>query len=103
MKKLGIFLCELVVLIYAVSVLTVVAQAPPTALTFTAELPFASCQPIAAATTRYCFATDGLYQSINGAAYVKLTPASVGPPAPAVILNGKACGTCTISAAVSVQ
>lgn len=34
--------------------------------------------------TRFCFASDGLWQSINGAAYVQVAgiPGPVGPPGP---------------------
>lgn len=48
-----------------------------TALTFTAQLPHTSCLPVTSGKTQFCFATDGLWQSINGAAYVQLGASAV--------------------------
>lgn len=55
---------------------SVQAQAVP--LTIVAALPHTACRPIEPATTQFCFATDGLWQSLNGAAYVQLGAAAPG-------------------------
>lgn len=57
-----------------------------------AYLPHTSCV-VTVGKTRFCYATDGLWQSISGGAYTQVG-ASVTP----TIINGKPCGTCTISA-----
>ena len=67
---------------------------------------------LVAGSTQYCFAFDGLWQSINGAAYVQVTPGVAGvtswngltgvvvytaPAAPVTSVNGKT-GAVTIAA-----
>ena len=41
-----------------------------------------SCSVTTGATT-FCFASDGLWQSLSGATYVQLTPGTVGATGPA--------------------
>jgi hypothetical protein len=55
------------------------------ALQLTGNAPHATCTVTTGQTT-YCFASDGLWQSLNGAAYVQL---GVAPPAGVISVNGK--------------
>jgi hypothetical protein len=82
------------------------------------SLTHTSCPTVAASTTQFCFASDGLWQSLNGAAYVQLgTPVAAGvtswngltgavtyaPPTPPVSsVNGKT-GAVVITAATTLQ
>ena len=61
---------------------------------FSVSAPHANCPAVAVGVSQYCFATDGIWQSLNGAAW-----AQVGVPVTAGVtsLNGKA-GNLTISA-----
>ena len=38
----------------------------------------ASCPTVAASTSQYCFAADGFWQSLNGAAYLQIGPSAAG-------------------------
>jgi len=53
------------------------AQTVPTTLQLTGSAPHTTCA-VVPSTTNFCFANDGLWQSINGAPYVQLTPALTG-------------------------
>jgi len=61
------------------------AQTVPTTLQLTGSAPHTTCA-IVPSTTNYCFANDGLWQSINGAPYVQLTPST---PSGVISVNGK--------------
>lgn len=64
---------------------TVKAQTVPTTLQLTGSAPHTTCA-VVASTTNFCFANDGLWQSINGAPYVQLTPSA---PSGVLSVNGK--------------
>ncbi|SRR6266705_1047633 len=53
------------------------AQTTPTALQLTGSAPHTTCA-VTPATTTFCFANDGLWQSINGGAYAQLGVATGG-------------------------
>jgi hypothetical protein len=59
------------------------------------SLTHTSCPAVAASTTQFCFANDGLWQSINGAAYVQLTPGTAGGVTSVTVCNaaGASCGS----------
>lgn len=48
------------------------AQAAGTPFTITVSGLHTACDPIVAGTTKFCYAQDGLWQSLNGAAYTQL-------------------------------
>jgi len=62
------------------------AQTATTPLAITVAGLHTSCLPVAVGVTTFCFASDGLWQSLNGAAYVQLG-VSIIPPVTSV--NGK--------------
>ncbi|SRR6266404_4278337 len=74
------------------------AQTVPTTLQLTGSAPHTTCA-IVASTTNYCFANDGLWQSLNGAPYVQLTP---GTPNAVTSVNGKT-GAVVIAATTTLQ
>ncbi len=72
-------------------------EAQSTPLTIVAQLAHTSCPVATVGKTQYCFATDGLWQSLNGAAYTQLGVGTGGVAS----LNGKT-GALTITAVSSV-
>lgn len=54
-----------------------VVRAQTTTLQLTGNAPHTTCA-VVPSTTNYCFASDGLWESKNGAPYVELTPALTG-------------------------
>jgi len=73
----------------------------PGYFTYAASISHSNCVVPAAGTTAYCFAGDGAWVSVNGAAFVQFAPAA-GVAAPALTINGTTKtlpATFTISAA----
>ncbi len=68
-------------------------EAQSTPLTIVAQLAHTSCPVATVGKTQYCFAIDGLWQSLNGAAYTQLGAGTGGVAS----LNGKT-GALTITA-----
>ena len=77
-KALILVLAFALGLLFGTLVIKVIyAQTVPTTLQLTGSAPHTTCA-VVPSTTNFCFANDGLWQSINGAPYVQLTPALTG-------------------------
>jgi hypothetical protein len=106
-KQTGSYIL-LCVLTYLCGVITAGALRAQTVVPFTIIATgglHSTCPAVAASTTQYCFATDGIWQSVNGGAYAQVgVPVAAGvtswngqtgavtytPPAPPVTsVNGK--------------
>lgn len=88
MKRLSALLTALILVIGGSALTIKLAKAqtlgPPISIESTS--PHTACVISATGATRYCFASDGLYVSLAGAAYVQLTG---GAPAGVVSFNGR--------------
>ena len=102
MKILGRLIDIAVVLICLVALAGILAPSHPNRvqaqstnpLNITVTGPHTSCMAAASGVTTYCFATDGLYESLNGAAYVQLGVAAAGVNSITVCnAAGASCGT----------
>jgi len=87
---IGLLFATYVVFVLTVTLLlnekSLKAQTVVPPITIQSTIAHASCPAIAAGLTSYCFASDGLWQSLNGAAYVQL---GVAAPAGVTSFNGR--------------
>ena len=80
-KQFAVVIILIAVVSFFVGHSHVHAQTTTTPLAITVAGVHTSCLPAATGTTTFCFASDGLWQSLNGAAYTQL--GGVGPAGPA--------------------
>lgn len=103
MKKIIVpFFSLLFVALFAYSIGRISAQTVSPPITIQSTVPHTSCVVPPAGTSAYCFASDGLWQSINGATYVQLP--SVAGVSSVTVCNagGTSCGI-ALTGAVKVN
>jgi hypothetical protein len=88
MKKLWILVILVILADIADRHITSVhAQTAGIPASFTVSGSHTACTPIVTGVTTFCLAADGVWQSINGAAYVQLAP--VGAASGVTSFNGR--------------
>ena len=100
MKNLAkIMLAAILVGLFAVNVgkLMRVEAQTPSPWSFSVSAPHASCPVAAPGISQYCFATDGIWQSLNGGAWAQVGIAQASP----ITINSKTGTSFTITATAS--